>query len=124
MNKVKFTKTHEWVRHEEDHTGTIGITFHAQELLGDIVFIELPEVGQEVKQGDVFAVVESVKAASDVYAPVSGTITEVNTSLTKDPALLNQDPYGNGWIIKLSLKDQKELENLLQEQEYKDTCDH
>lgn len=124
MNQLKFTKTHEWVRHDTDKSCTVGITFHAQELLGDMVFVELPEVGREIKQGDTIAVVESVKAASDVYAPISGTITEVNTTLAQDPALLNQDPYGNGWIMKLSLTDPKELESLLKEEDYKDTCDH
>ncbi|OGT54360.1 MAG: glycine cleavage system protein H [Gammaproteobacteria bacterium RIFCSPHIGHO2_12_FULL_41_15] len=117
MNQLKYTKTHEWVRND-NLTVAVGITNHAQELLGDLVFIELPLIGKAVKKGDSVAVVESVKAASDVYAPISGTITEVNTALAENPALLNQDPYGSGWIMKLSMSNPEELNSLLQEEDY------
>jgi len=97
---LKYTKDHEWVRIEGDEA-TFGITDHAQEALGDIVFVELPEVGREVAAGEAYAVVESVKAVSDVYAPVSGVITEVNGDLEGQPDLVNTNPYGSGWIVKI-----------------------
>lgn len=96
-----YTKEHEWLRKEEDGTVTIGITDHAQSALGDLVYVELPEVGQDVESGGDMAVVESVKAASDVYSPVAGTVTEVNEALNDDPEKINADPYGDGWIVKL-----------------------
>ncbi len=98
---LKYTKEHEWLRQEEDGSVTIGITDHAQSALGDLVYVELPEVGQEVKSGGEMAVVESVKAASDVYAPIGGTITQVNQELSDDPEKINADPYGDGWIVRL-----------------------
>ena len=98
---LKYTKTHEWVRQEEDGTITIGITEHAQELLGDMVFIELPEAGRELGADEDCAVVESVKAASDVYAPIAGEIVEANAALEDAPETLNQDPYGNGWLFRM-----------------------
>ncbi len=98
---LKYTKEHEWLRQEEDGSVTIGITDHAQSALGDLVYVELPEVGQEVQSGGEMAVVESVKAASDVYAPTGGTITEVNEGLSDDPENINADPYGDGWIVRL-----------------------
>ena len=98
---LKYTKEHEWLRHEEDGSVTIGITDHAQSALGDLVYVELPEVGQEVDSGGEMAVVESVKAASDVYAPIGGTVTEVNDELADDPEKINADPYGDGWIVRL-----------------------
>jgi glycine cleavage system H protein len=98
---LKYTKEHEWLRQEEDGSVTIGITDHAQTALGDLVYVELPEVGQEVESGGEMAVVESVKAASDVYAPLGGTVTEVNEVLSDDPEKINADPYGEGWIVRL-----------------------
>jgi len=97
---LKYTKEHEWVRLEDD-TATLGISDHAQEALGDIVFVELPELGRVVAPGEAFAVVESVKAVSDVYAPVGGEVIEVNEALESEPEKVNTDPYGSGWIAKL-----------------------
>lgn len=98
---LKYTSEHEWLRQEEDGSVTIGITDHAQSALGDLVYVELPEVGQEVESGGEMAVVESVKAASDVYAPISGSVTAVNEVLADDPEKINSDPYGDGWIVRL-----------------------
>ena len=98
---LQYTKEHEWMRREEDGSVTIGITDHAQAALGDLVYVELPEVGQELDEGGEMAVVESVKAASDVYAPVAGTVLEVNEVLSDDPEKINADPYGDGWIVRL-----------------------
>ncbi|HQL43818.1 MAG TPA: glycine cleavage system protein GcvH [Spirochaetota bacterium] len=110
---LKYTKTHEWIDVQDTYAGVCGITDHAQEMLTDIVFVELPEVGIEVKAGEQVAVVESVKAVSDVYAPVSGRITEVNKLLEDKPELLNSDPYGEGWIYKIDIKDKYELDELM-----------
>jgi glycine cleavage system H protein len=110
---LKYTKNHEWVRVNDSGTLTIGITDHAQGQLGDLVFVELPEVGQELAAGDSFAVVESVKAASDVYVPVAGTVTGVNEKLADSPELVNQDPYGEGFLMTLELKDSDDLGALL-----------
>ena len=98
---LKYTKEHEWLRQEEDGSVTIGITDHAQSALGDLVYVELPEVGQDVENGGEMAVVESVKAASDVYAPIGGSVTAVNEDLADDPEKINADPYGDGWIVRL-----------------------
>ncbi len=98
---LNYTKDHEWLRQEEDGSVTIGITDHAQSALGDLVYIELPEAGREIELGGEMAVVESVKAASDVYAPVSGTVVAVNEDLSDDPEKINLDPYGDGWIVRL-----------------------
>jgi len=98
---LKYTKEHEWLRQEEDGSVTIGVTDHAQSALGDLVYVELPEVGQDVECGGDMAVVESVKAASDVYAPIGGTIIQVNEDLADDPEKINADPYGDGWIVRL-----------------------
>ena len=98
---LQYTKEHEWLRREEDSSVTIGITDHAQAALGDLVYVELPEVGQELEEGGEMAVVESVKAASDVYAPVAGSVLEVNEVLSDDPERINADPYGDGWIVRL-----------------------
>ncbi len=98
---LKYTNEHEWLRQEEDGTVTIGITDHAQGALGDLVYVELPEVGQEVEIGGEMAVVESVKAASDVYAPISGEVVGVNEALSDDPELINGDAYGEGWIVRM-----------------------
>ena len=113
-----FTKEHEWIRVEGDQA-TVGISNHAQEALGDIVFAEVPEAGRRVSKGDEAAVVESVKAASDVYAPVSGEVTEGNGTLADDPALINRDPEGDGWFFKLKLADSSELEGLMDEAAYR-----
>lgn len=96
-----YTNEHEWLRREDDGTVTIGVTDHAQAALGDLVYVELPEVGQDVESGGDMAVVESVKAASDVYAPIDGSVTAVNEDLADDPEKINADPYGDGWIVKL-----------------------
>ena len=110
---LKYTQSHEWVRDEGDGMIAVGISDHAQELLGDLVFVELPEVGAALAAGDECAVVESVKAASDIYSPVSGEVTEVNEALVDAPETINDDPYVNGWIFKLKVADAAELENLL-----------
>lgn len=114
---LKYTKTHEWVK-VEGNKAKIGITYHAQEQLNDIVYVELPEVGTEVSKGDSLAVVESVKAASDVYAPVSGKVVAVNSALEDSPELLNEDPYGN-WMVEIELSNPAELDELLGPEEYK-----
>jgi glycine cleavage system H protein len=114
-----FTREHEWVRVEGD-TATIGISNHAQEQLGDIVFAEVPEAGRRVSKGQEAAVVESVKAASDVYAPVSGEVVEGNQAVADDPALVNSDPEGQGWFFKLRLDNPGELDGLMDEASYRD----
>lgn len=114
---VKYQKSHEWAR-KEGTSFTIGITDYAQDSLGDVVFVELPEVGKVVKKGEAFGVVESVKAASDVYAPLSGTIVEVNSKLKNDPALVNKEPFGGGWFVKIQASNSSEYEELLSSTEY------
>ena len=114
-----FTKEHEWIRLEGD-TATVGISNHAQEALGDIVFAEVPEVGRRVSKGEEAAVVESVKAASDVYSPISGTVIEGNPALADDPAIINNDPEGAGWFFKLEVTNLSELEGLMDEAAYRD----
>ncbi len=116
-----FTKDHEWVRIEGD-TATVGISDHAQAALGDIVFAEVPDAGRALVKGDEAAVVESVKAASDVYAPVGGTVTEANAALGDDPALVNRDAEGDGWFFKLTLSDPSEVDGLMDEAAYRDWC--
>jgi len=118
-----YTKTHEWVSTESEKFVTVGITDHAQHLLGDMVYIELPDVGSEVKAGDELGVVESVKAASDFYAPVTGEIFAVNTDLEDAPALVNTDPYGDGWLVKIRLSDPEELGDLLDNEAYAEEID-
>ncbi|WP_455374960.1 glycine cleavage system protein GcvH [Kaarinaea lacus] len=115
---LKYTKTHEWVKQGADGMLVIGISDHAQGLLGDMVFIELPEVGTSYNSGDDCAVVESVKAASDVYCPVSGEVVEVNEAVVDSPELVNQDPYGEGWLFKLQPVDEGEVEELLNAENY------
>ncbi len=119
MSEMRFTEAHDWVRTEGDDLVTVGITDHAQEQLGDIVFIELPGVGAEVGQGSDAAVIESVKAASEVHAPVSGTVTEANDSLADNPAQVNEDATGDGWFFKLKMSDPSELDDLMDEDTYK-----
>ncbi|MSQ05239.1 MAG: glycine cleavage system protein GcvH [Nitrosomonadaceae bacterium] len=109
---LKYTKSHEWIRLEIDGTVTIGISQHAQELLGDMVFVEYPKIGRKLKQGEECAVVESVKAAADVYAPMTGEVTEVNSELESEPEKINQDPYA-AWLFKLKPTDLNELNELL-----------
>ena len=113
-----YRDSHEWVRNEGDGTVVVGISDHAQAALGDMVFIELPEVGTTYSQGEACAVIESVKAASDAYSPVSGEVTEVNDALEDEPELVNSDPYGDGWLYKLKLDDKSELEGLLKPDAY------
>lgn len=116
-----YTKEHEWVRVDGD-TGTVGITDFAQGQLGDIVFVEVPEAGRQVERGGEAAVVESVKAASDVYAPVSGEVIEGNGALTDEPSLVNSDPQGEGWFFRLRLSDRGQLDGLMDEDAYRAFC--
>jgi glycine cleavage system H protein len=116
---LRYTSEHEWVRKEQDGSVTIGITDHAQSALGDLVYVELPEVGQELESGGEMAVVESVKAASDVYAPISGEVLEVNEALVAEPALVNSDAGGKAWFFKLKIADKSELGGLMDEAAYK-----
>jgi glycine cleavage system H protein len=116
-----FTKDHEWIRLDGD-VATVGISEHAQNALGDIVFAEVPESGKQLKKGDDAAVVESVKAASDVYAPVSGEVIQGNGAVADDPSLVNSDPEGNGWFFTMKLADTGELDGLMDEAAYRDYC--
>ena len=118
-----YTESHEWIRDEEDGTVTVGITDHAQEALGDLVFVELPAVGDETDQGDSVAVVESVKAASDIYAPVTGEVVAINEDLEDDPGLINNDPYGDGWLYEVALSDESELDDLLDAEAYEESLE-
>ena len=115
---LKYTKDHEWIVETDDGTALVGITDHAQEALGDLVFVELPEMRRDVESGDVCAVVESVKAASDVYSPVAGNIAEVNIALDDSPELVNDDPYGEGWLFRLTPASPRDLEELLDADAY------
>ncbi|MGF1449384.1 MAG: glycine cleavage system protein GcvH [Opitutales bacterium] len=115
---LKYTKDHEWLRLEADGSATVGITAHAQESLGDITFVELPGVGERFGQGDTFGVVESVKAASDLYLPLTGKVLAVNDALEDAPETVNQDPYGKGWMIQLELEDAAEADGLLTASDY------
>ncbi len=117
MNDLKFTKTHEWLKTEKDEV-TIGITDHAQQLLGDMVFVELPEIGDEVRIGQELGVVESVKAASDFYAPISGVVTAINDAVAENPALVNSDPYTSGWLVKMKPLHLDEINDLLNADQY------
>lgn len=111
--ELKYTKSHEWVRRESDGSVTVGITEHAQDLLGDMVFVELPEVGRQLAAAEDCAVVESVKAASDVYAPITGEVTAANSALEDSPEIVNQHPYGDGWLFRLKPADEAEIDALL-----------
>jgi glycine cleavage system H protein len=115
---VKYTKEHEWVKLEGD-VATVGITDYAQRQLGDVVFVELPETGAQVEQMKPFGVIEAVKAVSDLFSPVTGEVTEVNSALQSESNLINSDPYGQGWIIKVKVKDTKELDALLAPADYR-----
>lgn len=118
MSTIKFSEDHEWVVTNDDGTALIGITDYAQEQLGELVYIELPEVGAEVEKGDAVAVIESVKSASDLLMPVSGEIIEVNEELDADPGKVNEDALGAGWFIKVKLADESELDELMDEDKY------
>jgi glycine cleavage system H protein len=121
-SELKYASTHEWARLEEDGTVTVGISDHAQEALGDVVFVELPEVGAVLAAADEAGVVESVKAASDIYAPVSGEVTAINPKLEDDPETVNADPYNDGWFYRLQPSDTSELDALLSAEEYQQQC--
>jgi glycine cleavage system H protein len=122
MSEIKpellYTKEHEWVRKESNGTVVIGITDFAQSALGDVTFLDIPPEGKELKAGEIFGTVESVKSVSDLYAPVSGVITKANQALVDDPSAINQDPYGNGWMLEIKVKDLGEVEKLLSPKQY------
>ena len=118
---LRYTKSHEWVRLEDDGTAVVGITDHAQAALGDLVFVETPEVGTTFDGGEACAVVESVKAASDVYSPLAGEVVDANGDLADSPELVNQDPYGDGWIMRLRLDDPDDADELLDAAGYEET---
>ena len=120
---LKYASTHEWIRVHEDGVATVGISDHAQEALGDIVFVDLPEPGAIVNAKDEVAVVESVKAASDLYSPISGEIIEVNGVLVEAPETVNSGPYENGWFLKMTISDAAELDELMDADAYSDYCD-
>jgi len=120
--ELKYASSHEWARLEEDGTVTVGITDHAQEALGDVVFVEVPDIGATIAAGDEAGVVESVKAASDIYAPIGGEVIAVNEQLEDEPETVNSDPYNDGWFFKLQPLDTSELEKLLGAQDYQAQC--
>jgi glycine cleavage system H protein len=120
---LKYTNSHEWVQKNDDGTVTMGITDHAQDLLGDLVFVELPEVGESFGKEDQFAVVESVKAASDVYSPISGEVVAVNESLEDEPEQVNTHPFAEGWLVRIKPSDESEIDGLLDADAYKESCD-
>ena len=122
-SNLKFLESHEWARLEEDGTVTVGISDHAQELLGDIVFVELPDIGKEVTQSGDIAIVESVKAASDVYSPLSGEITEINEALVDNPEIINTSPYDGGWFFKIKPQDINEIDKLLDAKAYESSSE-
>ena len=122
-SNLKFLESHEWARLEEDGTVTVGISDHAQELLGDIVFVELPDIGKEVTQSGDTAIVESVKAASDFYSPMSGEITEINEVLIDNPEIINTSPYENGWFFKIKPQDISEMDKLLDAKAYESSSE-
>jgi glycine cleavage system H protein len=122
-SELKYVTSHEWVRNDGNGVVTVGITEHAQDLLGDMVFVELPEVGDTVSAGDDVAVAESVKAASDIYAPMSGEVIEANENLEDSPELVNSDAFGGGWLFKLKIADESEFDNLLDAEGYANSID-
>jgi len=122
--ELKYLSSHEWVRLEDDGvTVTIGVTDHAQDLLGDVVFVELPEVGAEIAAGEEAGVVESVKAASDIFSPVGGIVTEINDALEDAPELVNSDPFDDGWFFKIKITDTEELAGLMTAEAYTELCE-
>lgn len=123
-SNLRYAKTHEWIRLEDDGTAYVGITDHAQDAMGDLVYVQLPESGSPVSAGDEVGVVESVKAASDIYSPVDGEVIEVNALLEDAPETVNEDPYGRGWIFRLRVNDKAQLDELLSADEYQDQVDN
>lgn len=121
--ELKYTESHEWIGREADDSVRIGISDHAQEALGDLVFVELPTVGDNVNQGESCAVVESVKAASDIYSPVTGEVIAVNEDLEDDPGSINSDPYGDGWLFQVKLTEPEEMDSLLDAEIYENSLD-
>ena len=121
--ELGYAVTHEWAKQDEEGLIVVGISDHAQDALGDIVYVELPEVGQQIVAGEEAGVVESVKAASDIYAPVSGAVEEINEALEDSPETVNQDPYGDGWFFKLKVTDERELDDLLDADAYQELCE-
>ena len=117
-SELRYTSTHEWVRLEENNEAVVGITYHAQAMLGDMVFVELPELGSALLEGDDVAVAESVKAATDVYTPVTGIVIGVNDELEASPEQINQDPYGAGWLFRVRLEEAEELDGLMDAESY------
>ena len=115
---VKYTSDHEWIQLEDHEAAVVGITRHAQDALGDVVFVDLPEVGRSYAKGEVAGVVESVKAAADVFMPIAGEVTEINDALRADPSLANSDPMGNGWFFKILIKDMAEFDVLMDKPDY------
>ena len=122
--ELGYATTHEWAKQDEEGLIVIGISDHAQDALGDIVYVELPEIGQQIVVGEEAGVVESVKAASDIYAPVSGAVAEINEALEDSPETVNQDPYGDGWFFKLKVTDERELDDLLDAEAYQELCEN
>ncbi|MDD1780380.1 glycine cleavage system protein GcvH [Enterovibrio sp. ZSDZ35] len=120
---MKFAQSHEWVKDNGDGTVTVGISDHAQSLLGDVVFVDLPEVGSEVEVGEGFSLVESVKAASDIYGPVNGEVVEVNEDLEDSPELVNEEPFEGGWIAKIKLAEDSNLDHLMSADAYQETIE-
>ncbi len=120
---MRYSREHEWVLVEDEAGAVIGISDFAQNELGDVVYVEAPAIGETISKDDPFGAVESVKAVSDLYAPVSGTVVEVNDALADTPELVNEDPYGEGWIIKVTMSDVSELEDLMTHEEYKEYCE-
>lgn len=118
MAETRYTKDHEWIRLEDDGTATVGITEHAQEALGEVVFVELPKPDRELAEGESCAVVESVKAASDIYAPLAGTVLEVNELLSEDPSLVNRDAEGEAWFFRMEPSDPESVDSLMEEADY------
>ncbi len=116
---LKYTKEHEWVREDGD-TVTVGITDHAQGELGDIIFVEFPEIGQKIQRDEPFGTIEAVKTVADLFAPISGTVTEINETLDDSPESVNQDPYGDGWMVKVSVSEAGELDNLMSAVQYQE----
>ena len=123
INEIRFLASHEWGRIDEEGILTVGISDHAQDLLGDIVFVELPDIGKTLEAEEESAIVESVKAASDVYSPLSGEVIEVNEKLLDEPEIVNGSPYEEGWFFKIRLDDGSEFENLMTEEEYANSCE-
>ncbi|WP_163830955.1 glycine cleavage system protein GcvH [Spartinivicinus ruber] len=122
-SELRYVSSHEWIRLESDGTAVIGITDHAQEQLGDVVFVELPELGTSLAASDDAGVVESVKAASDIYAPISGEVVAINEALEDEPELVNSDPYGDGWFFKVKLTNEEETNELLDAEGYAELCE-